>query len=93
MNRRYVFFTDPGHGWLAVPIEHLAELDIRDQVSACSYYDASTGMAMLEEDADATLFVKAAKAKGWEFTAVEECEPVNYSWVRSLPAYPWAKGA
>ena len=36
---KYTFYEDPGHGWLAVPMEQLVKLGIADKISSCSYRD------------------------------------------------------
>ena len=57
----YTFYTDPGHGWLEVPVSELVALGIADKISAYSYRDGA--MAYLEADCDLTRF---AIAKGWQ---------------------------
>lgn len=46
---------DPGHGWLRVPLQLCEGLDI----SGYSYVDTAKGVAWLEEDCDAPLFLRA----------------------------------
>lgn len=60
------FHSDPGHGWLAVKISLLQELGLEDKISGYSYMKGKT--AYLEEDGDASLFMKSAKEKGYEVT-------------------------
>jgi hypothetical protein len=55
---KYTFIADPGHAWLAVPLEEIRKLGIADKISACSYMTKE--MAYLEEDCDAPVFIKAA---------------------------------
>jgi len=62
----YVFYTDPGHGWLAVEIEELKRLGIYDKVSDYSYRKGQ--MAFLEEDCDYALFHHAKEAAGEKYT-------------------------
>jgi len=57
----YTFHTDPGHGWLEVPISELIELDIERRISCYSYVNKDT--AYLEEDCDAGVFIKAYEKK------------------------------
>jgi CTP:phosphocholine cytidylyltransferase-like protein len=59
--RVFNFYSDPGHGWIKVPIEVLKSLGIADKVSFYSYY--RKGFAYLEEDCDADLFFRAYRAK------------------------------
>lgn len=63
----YTFHTDPGHGWLAVPVKEINELGIRGQITPYSYIHGE--LAFLEEDCDAATFMQAKKARG---------EPVRY---------------
>ena len=55
----YIFHTDPGHGWLAVPYKDLVSLGIQDKISDYSYSKGNT--AYLEEDCDAAVFITAYK--------------------------------
>ena len=50
-----LFISDPGHGWLRVPLNDVRESGI--EVSKYSYMDDT--YAYLEEDRDATLYVLA----------------------------------
>ena len=54
---RLSFYSDPGHGWLAVPLELLDRLQLLDRVSHYSYLRGR--LAHLEEDCDASLFLAA----------------------------------
>lgn len=60
----YDFISDPGHGWLKVPYAHVLWFGIQDDVSGYSYLYKE--YAYLEEDADATLFMNAAKRAQWD---------------------------
>ncbi|WP_297085404.1 hypothetical protein [uncultured Draconibacterium sp.] len=62
---KYTFFSDPGHGWLKVPIEHIKQLGIESQITCFSYVSNNDKYAYLEEDVDANIFVKAAMREGW----------------------------
>lgn len=61
MERKLTFFTDPGHGWLAVEKTELKKLGIADKVSSCSYMKGE--IAYLEEDDDAGIFINALKQR------------------------------
>ena len=61
MAKTYIFHTDPGHGWLAVPFKELVDLGIQNDISGFSYVKGKT--AYLEEDCDAGVFINAYKAK------------------------------
>lgn len=83
------WYSDPGHGWLAVPVELLRDLDILKDISAHSYLDAGRETAYLEEDQDAWLFTTAMEKAGRMTreeirTLPEEVEPKNDSFVRSM---------
>lgn len=55
--RVFKYYSDPGHGWLAVRLKDLEVLGIdRTQFTAYSYKRGKT--VYLEEDVDATKFVK-----------------------------------
>lgn len=50
------FYSDPGHGWLAVKRQRLIDLGILDKISSYSYQRGAT--VYLEEDCDASLYLK-----------------------------------
>ena len=80
----FVFHSDPGHGWLEVPMGDLEELGIDGEITPYSYRNGDT--AYLEEDCDAGTFFRAYKdrhGKPPEF--VEEYR--GESPVRSYPHY------
>ena len=79
-------YVDPGHAWVAVPLSLVEELGIKDIITNCSYY--KDGMCYLEEDCDASVFVKVAREKGYTFTFKES----HNDWespIRKLPHYPF----
>jgi len=54
----YTFHTDPGHGWIEVPLENLAALGFKvSDFSTCSYRKGN--LVFLEEDGDASKFARA----------------------------------
>ena len=55
-------YTDPGHGWVKVPIARLVKLGIVDKITPYSYMRNET--AYLEEDCDFSTYVGALKANG-----------------------------
>ena len=65
MKKTYTFISDPGHGWLKVPLADLLELGITDRISQYSYHNGK--YAFLEEDCDASIFVHFVK-KVWGLT-------------------------
>lgn len=64
-NKVFKFYTDAGHGWLAVKIADVFALGIQDKISAYSYMHGMT--AYLEEDCDAAVFIQAYKDKYTNF--------------------------
>jgi hypothetical protein len=81
----FTFYSDPGHGWLAVPRELLHTLGIADEISPYSYQRLDT--VFLEEDCDLATFTRAMGAAGREFKTLEVNEPRSDSFVRALPSY------
>jgi hypothetical protein len=57
--KAYRFYSDPGHGWLAVKFSELCDLGIENKISSCSYKHGGT--VYLEEDCDMAVFLKAYK--------------------------------
>ena len=80
MNLKYI--QDPGHGWIAVPLELIAAWGVTP--SKYSYRDAVTGY--LEEDCDAGLFLAAAAARGVSVTLAEH-HSNHDSFIRALPRF------
>ena len=89
-NACLAWISDPGHAWLAVSLDD--EVGFPDAVkfaSEFSYYDLTganfAGIIYLEEDSDATEFVKAY---GINLEAVQEHSFDDYDhFVRKLPHY------
>lgn len=77
-------YDDPGHGWLAVPIQWLRQFGIESQVSEFSYRRGST--AYLEEDCDAPLFRKTAEEHGFRLF-VDYRHTNDSSPIRSYPSF------
>jgi hypothetical protein len=63
-------YQDPGHGWLAVKIDLIRKLGIMGKVSLYSYVKGQT--AYLEEDCDASVFLEAAKAAGYDVEIIRK---------------------
>lgn len=62
MQEVYTYHTDPGHGWLEVPVGDVLALDLTPGMfSPYSYRKGS--FLFLEEDCDAELFMVAYAAK------------------------------
>jgi len=61
MPKKFLFYVDPGHGYLRVPLALLEELGITKLIS--NYSTKSVRYAFLEEDLDAVTFSKAYEKK------------------------------
>lgn len=79
------WLQDPGHGWLSVRLCDLIRLGIHGQVSHFSYIKGTR--VYLEEDSDAGLYLKAAKAAGWTLE-IKESHSNSWSFVRRMPHFP-----
>lgn len=82
---KFIFYSDPGHGWLHVPRSLINDLGIADKVSSYSYQRVDD--VFLEEDCDYSLFAQAMEKAGMKFEVNEINEPRRDSWVRSLAPY------
>lgn len=58
------YTSDPGHGWLAVPVALLVDLQIERSLSTYSYLNDQRTVAYLEEDRDMGVFMSAARDRG-----------------------------
>ena len=76
------FHSDPGHGWLQVPITLLRESGIK--ITGFSYYSDKTENVFLEEDCDAPKFKRYLKDKEIHHVIREEYS--ENSFVRNLYA-------
>lgn len=78
------FYSDPGHGWIAVKRDLLQQLNIADKITPYSYQKGKT--VYLEEDCDAYLFIKEMNKNG--FVVVPEYKTTNNrSPIRSYASY------
>ena len=66
MQKVFDFISDPGHGWVKVPVILLQSLCISNNISGYSYMRGK--FAYLEEDCDASLFINALENLGVKFT-------------------------
>lgn len=83
MEKTFTFYSDPGHGWLAVAYSDVlaAGLDLLN-FSRYSYANGQT--LFLEEDLDAGVFLTAWKSLGFTYKIEEKNEPNRDSFVRRL---------
>lgn len=56
------FYTDPGHGWVAVKRKLLTEYGVADKITSYSYQKGDT--VYLEEDCDASTLITQIALKG-----------------------------
>lgn len=75
------FISDPGHGWLKVPLHLLKEYNILSDVSNYSYKDDYYGY--LEEDCDAAILIKKLKAMNMPYK-IKHHDYNNECFVRRL---------
>ena len=66
--RKLTFHADPSHGWLEVPDTDIYALGIIPSIYSYVHGDS----VYLEEDCDATLYLEAARAKGWTVNITEK---------------------
>lgn len=81
---RLNFYEDPGHGWLAVPLPLLEQLQLLDSISTYSYMRGM--LAHLEEDDDYARFALAMRAAGRVF-AIREHHTDKHSRIRNYDPY------
>jgi len=81
---KYLFFSDPGHGWLKVPLRLLQTLGIAGKVTRYSHQRRD--YAYLEEDCDAPLFIRAMEQRGVKVEFTERIADRS-SRIRSYPPY------
>ncbi len=71
------FHSDPGHGWLAVKKNLIRELGLVSEISKYSYMQGQS--VYLEEDSDATKFLKRFQEVFGITARVKELESKNRS--------------
>lgn len=59
MQKTFIYYQDGGHGWVKVPMKMIDDLGIRTQITSYSYQRKD--YAYLEEDCDASTFIRAFK--------------------------------
>ncbi|QDP52863.1 MAG: hypothetical protein Unbinned4512contig1001_1 [Prokaryotic dsDNA virus sp.] len=82
----HVFYTDPSHGWLAVEIEKINELNIAHKISEYSYLGKNH--VYLEEDVDASIYLRAYEEKYGKKPELKVEHSNASSFVRNLPSFP-----
>ena len=89
------FVSDPGHGWLAVPLTDIAALVVETKISPYSFIDGR--FAYLEEDEDYAVYMDALAARGLprpeirqEYVAYFDCGRPSFGDRRFSPEF-WDK--
>ena len=82
--------SDPGHGWLEVPVSDLIRLGISRKISQYSFRKGQ--MAYLEEDMDAGTYLEALDAAGEPRPDIVEVYQERTP-IRNYPRYKGASGA
>jgi hypothetical protein len=80
----FTYYTDPGHGWVEVPLSLIHELGLTNKITPCSYQRGDT--VYLEEDCDAGELIAELKHRGLKY----DIKVVNSdydSFIRSLRPY------
>lgn len=86
MQKVFDFISDPGHGWVKVPVILLQSLCISNNISGYSYMRGK--FAYLEEDCDASLFHNSfEKCFGYPPKYRERNAGQKYSRVRGYEHY------
>jgi hypothetical protein len=79
------YYTDPGHGWIAVKRKLLEELRLLEKISSYSYTKGKT--VYLEEDCDARKFLETAKQNGLSVEVLESKHTNSSHPIRSYERY------
>jgi len=79
----FLFYSDPGHGWLCVPASVVRRLGVKP--SRYSY--AKAGIVYLEEDCDAPAFIKAWRDRHGSDPDIAQITTNHDSFIRSLDHY------
>jgi hypothetical protein len=82
---KFKFYSDAGHGWLAVKRKVLLEFLDANQISTYSYQRGGT--VYLEEDCDASLFLSKVRGAGYKYEIEEKRSKTDRSIIRSYESY------
>ena len=87
--RKFRFVSDPGHGYLRVPLDVLKEYGVQFKISPFSF--KSEKFAYLEEDMDMATFIEAVRAAGddVEYKVSYVNNPAS---CRNFPRFPETMG-
>lgn len=79
--KKFKFYPDAGHGWLAVKRQLLIDLGIINKITGYSYQRGKT--VYLEEDQDADTFIDMLKQHGIDYEIVHPNNWPDRSPIRS----------
>jgi hypothetical protein len=82
-HQQYTIYSDPGHAWLKVSMQELADLGLTHKITGYSYRKGN--MAYLEEDCDLATFYDAKEQRGIKVTFAEVYQDPTP--IRSYPYY------
>ena len=82
---KYMFYQDPGHGWVKVFVRELKQLGIDDKISMYSY--RRKDIAYLEEDCDLSTLISALRAKGYTDIKFNESHTNKQSKIRGYDTF------
>lgn len=74
------FISDPGHGWLEIPMQYFKELNIT--ISKYSYYSEKRNMIYAEEDCDAPKVINALNLYNIKFNITNVYLDTNNCYIR-----------
>ena len=80
----FQFYSNPGHGWLRVDIQSARSVGLEPKDFSTFSYQQGHWL-YLEEDCDASLFVKAYMAKHNRPPVVKEHHSNSHSVIRNYP--------
>lgn len=90
METKYLFISDPGHGWLRVPKSVIKSMGIADKITHYSYM--SEKYVYLEEDCDCTMFFRALNVTMDEFKLmIRHTDTNNWASCRRYPNFDKTK--
>lgn len=79
----FTFHTDPGHGWLEVPVPVLLQIGMMpSEFSGYSYQQGH--VVYLEEDCDAPVFIATYERVVGPISVAEKFSHYDH-WIRRLP--------
>lgn len=78
------YYSDPGHGWLKVPVDSLHALGVENKITEYSF--CFQGFAYLEEDLDMGTYLQALRSTGVE-PKIQDISVNGYSVIRNYPRW------